>query len=259
MLLVDTHLHLYSDEYGVEQPALLLNASQKGVQQFLLPNIDTESIQGIKKLVQEYPQICYGMMGLHPCYVKEDYKIQLNVIKKELYNEKYFAVGEIGLDLYWDKSTFEIQKIAFIEQCNWAIELNLPIAIHCRESLDETIEIVKDIQNKNENKLIGVFHCFSGDIEQALKVIDLGFYLGVGGVLTFKNSGLAQVIEKIDLSKIVLETDGPYLAPVPHRGKRNEPEYITLVAEKLALIKNVSTELVANITTQNAKELFKIN
>ena len=258
MNLTDTHLHLYSEEFGNEIPQLIANAIEKGVSSFILPNIDLESIEPLKDLVKNYPNNCYGMMGLHPCYVKENYKEVLAKIKTELYKGSYVAVGEIGTDLYWDKTSFNWQAEAFMEQCNWALDLNLPVAIHCRDSVAETIDLVKQVNSAGEKKLKGVFHCYSGNLEQAKEIVEMGFYLGIGGVLTFKNGKIDQFINQLPLSNILLETDGPYLAPVPHRGKRNDPEYIALVAQKLADIYQMPVQKLAEITTNNAKALFKI-
>jgi TatD DNase family protein len=258
MNLTDTHLHLYSEEFGTEVPELISRAIEKGVNKFVLPNIDLESIDPLKVLVNHYSENCFGMMGLHPCYVKEDYRAVLEAIKKELYTGKYVAVGEIGTDLYWDKTTYQWQAEAFMEQCKWAIDLNLPIAIHCRESVQETIDLVKEVNASYSKKLRGVFHCFSGNFNQALEIIDLDFYIGIGGVITFKNGKIDQFIKQIPISRIVLETDGPYLAPVPYRGKRNNPEYLIHVAQKLADLYEMSLESLAKITTDNAAHLFNI-
>lgn len=231
------------------------NAIDAGVTKLLLPNIDLESIDRMHQLVAAFPQNCYAMMGLHPCSVTENYKADLAQLKIHLDKGKYCAVGEIGIDLYWDKSTLKWQQEAFIEQVNWAKEKNLPIAIHVRDAFDETFELLDHL---NDDSLSGVFHCFTGSVEQAEKVLNFGgFKLGIGGVLTFKNSGLDQVIKAIDVEHLILETDSPYLAPTPHRGKRNESEYITLVASKLAEVKEMTIEEIARITTKNAESLFK--
>lgn len=258
MNFTDTHLHLYSEEFGSDIPVLLNNALKKGVSKFILPNIDLDSIKPLKNLLTQYPDNCLGMMGLHPCYVKEDYKEVLNAVKQELYNGHYKAVGEIGTDLYWDKSTYKWQAEAFIEQCNWAFDLNLPVAVHCRESVQETINLVKQINASSKQQLRGVFHCFSGNLNQAKELIEMGFYLGIGGVVTFKNGKIDQFINQIPINRIVLETDGPYLAPAPYRGKRNDPEYIILVAQKLADLYQISLKTLAEITTNNAAHLFNI-
>lgn len=259
MILVDTHTHLYAEEFDNDRDQMIANAIDSGVQKFYLPNIDTSSIEPMKQLVQKYPANCFAMMGLHPCSVNEKVEQELATIQRLLFTEKYVAVGEIGIDLYWDKTFVEQQKQAFRTQINWAIELKLPISIHCRNAFDEIYEIMCEFCEPNkDNALKGIFHCFSGNTEQAKKVIELGFFLGIGGVLTFKNSGLDKVLKEIELEKIVLETDSPYLAPVPHRGKRNESSYIRIIAEKVAEIKNCSLQHVAEITTKNAQLIFGI-
>lgn len=254
-MLIDTHAHLYAKAFDNDREAMIERAKNAGINQFLLPNIDSSSIDGMLELEASMPDCCHPMMGLHPCSVKENYKEELNIVKKWLDKRDFIAVGEIGIDLHWDKTFFEEQKKAFVQQAEWAMDLNIPIAIHCRASMDIVINLVKEI---NDTRLRGVFHCFNGDIIQAQKIIDLDFYLGIGGVLTFKNSGLDKTLENLSLDKIILETDAPYLAPVPNRGKRNESAYVALVARKLSIIKELSVDEVALITTKNAKELFKI-
>jgi TatD DNase family protein len=257
MTFVDTHTHLYAEEFDKDRAQMLESAIRQGVQKFFLPNIDSGSKDIMHDLVNKFPLHCFAMMGLHPCSVNESVKEELALVKSSFDSFKYCAVGEIGMDLYWDKSFVEQQKMAFRTQIEWAIDLNLPISIHCREAFDEIYEILLEYcKPKTTNMLHGIFHCFSGNLEQAHKIIDLGFYLGIGGVVTFKNSGLDKVVENLDLDKIVLETDSPYLAPVPHRGKRNESAYITLIAQKIAEIKNCPLEKVAEQTTQNAKIVF---
>jgi len=209
------------------------------------------------QLCADFPNHCLPMMGLHPCSVKENWKADLEIVRKNLFSRKYVAVGEIGVDLYWDKSTLDIQQKAFAQQIEWAKELKLPIVIHVREAFDETFEIVDRLNDEN---LTGVFHCFTGTIEQANHILEYGgFKLGLGGVLTFKNSGLDKTVSEIGMEHFVLETDSPYLAPSPHRGKRNETSYITYVASKLAEVKGIRIEEVAEITTSNAMELFPLN
>ncbi|MCC7050551.1 MAG: TatD family hydrolase, partial [Bacteroidia bacterium] len=207
MPFIDTHLHLYTEEFNSDRNLALERAINNRINTLLLPNIDVESILPMKQLLRQFPKNCYGMMGLHPCSVKENYKEALAIIKQELYNEKYIAVGEIGTDLYWDKTTFTIQQDAFITQCQWALELNLPIAVHCRESVVETIDLVKQINKSNSQKLKGVFHCFSGSLEQAKELIDMDFYLGIGGVVTFKNGKIDKFLNQLPIERIVLETD----------------------------------------------------
>lgn len=232
---------------------MLEKAEKEGVSKILLPAIDSSTHTVMLELEEERPLTCISMIGLHPCSVKENYLFELKIVRDYLEKRSFKAVGEIGLDFYWDKTFTEQQYAAFNQQIEWALHFDLPIVIHSRNSTDECIEVVSKHQ---KGKLRGVFHCFSGDIVQAKRVIDLGFYLGIGGVVTFKNSGLDKVMEEIPLEHVVLETDAPYLAPVPFRGKRNEPAYLKYVAEKLAGIKNVEIDEVAKITTDNAEKLF---
>ncbi|MEO8151301.1 MAG: TatD family hydrolase [Bacteroidia bacterium] len=257
MILTDTHTHLYLEDFDSDRDALMQQALAQDIQRFFLPNIDTTSVDSLLSLTQKYPANCFAMMGLHPCSVKENYAEELSKINEtlNLKRESIYAVGEIGMDLYWDKTFVKEQEITFITQCHWADEMNLPIVIHSRNSTDELIAIIK---NQDHLQLKGIFHCFSGNLQQAKEVIDLGFYLGIGGVVTFKNSGLDKVVEQIDLKHLVLETDAPYLAPAPHRGKRNIPEYLKLVAEKIAAIKNITLEDVASVTTENSKKIFGV-
>ena len=256
-MLIDTHAHLYDEKFQDELATQIEKGKNLGLERILLPNIDVESIAKMDKLVQDFPETCFPMMGLHPCYVKpENWKEELKTIKDTLYKNPshYIAVGEIGIDLYWDKSTLHIQQEAFVEQINWAKELNLPIVIHARDSFDELFEVL-DIHN--DDNLKGVFHCFSGNKEQAQKIIDYGgFKMGIGGVVTFKNSTLPEVIAQFNINHFILETDSPYLAPAPYRGKRNEPSYVHLVAEKMSNIFQVSEDEIAAATTKNAVELF---
>lgn len=256
MLLVDTHTHLYAAEFDEDRGEILQRAIKNNVNKILLPNIDGGSLVSLKALCDAYPGNCFAMMGLHPCSVKENYEEELALVEKELFGSyKYCAVGEMGLDLYWDKTFFEQQKQAFIRQVKWSIELKLPLSIHTREATNEAIELLKMPELKGAR---GVFHCFSGTAEQAQQVVDSGFHLGIGGVLTFKNSGLDKVIISVPLEKLVLETDAPYLAPVPFRGKRNESSYIVNIAQKLAEIKGETLQKVAEVTTQNALAIFGI-
>ena len=256
MYFVDSHAHLYLDQFDDDIDAVIQRAMAAGVQRFLLPNIDHSTINSMMKLSNAYPNNCFPMMGLHPCSVKENYESELDVIHETLQKGGFCAVGEIGIDLYWDQSTLKIQKLAFQKQITWAKEHQLPIVIHCRDAFDEIYELVEEA---NDKQLKGVFHCFTGSLEEAEKVISLGnFKLGIGGVLTFKNAGLDQLLKNIDLKHLLLETDAPYLAPTPHRGKRNESAYISIIAAKLAAVKNNSIEEIARITSNNAKELFGI-
>ena len=256
MNLIDTHVHLYEESYQNDLEAVIKKALSNGVQKMIMPNVDKESIAPMKQIALDYPTICLPMIGLHPCYVKDDFEAQLVIIENELSQNNYIAVGEIGLDLYWDKTFFEQQKEAFLVQTKWAIAHNLPIAIHSRESTKEAIELLKPLVSE---KLNGVFHCFVGTVEEAKEIIEMGFYLGIGGVCTFKNGGIDKVLPSIPLDKIILETDGPYLAPVPFRGKRNESSYLTFIASKIAEIYGISTSEISEITTSNATKLFNLN
>ncbi|NSL88957.1 TatD family hydrolase [Chitinophaga sp. Mgbs1] len=255
MFWIDTHAHLYSDEFLTDQQAMIQRAIDAGVTRLLLPNIDESSINGMLMLEAAWPENCFAMMGLHPCYVRKEVEPQLRLIKDWLKQRPFRAIGEIGLDFYWDKSLTEQQLHAFRAQLQLAKEYKLPVSIHSREATRECINEVKALQ---DGGLSGVFHCFSGTLEEAREIIDLGFYLGIGGVVTFKKSGLDQLLEHIPLENIVLETDAPYLAPTPYRGKRNESAYIPLIGEKIADIKNLKIEEVAGITSSNAQKLFKM-
>lgn len=255
MFFVDTHTHLFTEEFNGERTAIINRAVNARVRKMLLPNIDETSIEALKSFAALDTEHCFPMMGLHPCSVKENYKDVLSDIKKELFSDyKYYGVGEIGLDLYWDKTTLDWQLDAFKEQCEWAIELDLAVSIHTRSATYEAIKLLKSMKQAPK----GVFHCFSGSVEEAREIIKLGHYLGIGGVLTFKNAGLPEVLKEFSLDNIVLETDSPYLAPMPFRGKRNESAYIPFIAEKLADIYGVSAATVAEITTANALKIFKV-
>lgn len=257
MNFIDTHTHLYSNKFTEDRNDVINNAIQSGVIKMFLPNISSEYTISMLELCKKFPENCYPMMGLHPCDVKiESMQKELLHVEEMLKKEKFIAVGEIGLDLYWDKSTLDIQKEAFRFQIELAKKHKLPIAIHVRDSFSEAIEIVEELNDEN---LSGVFHCFTGNNEQANRVIDLqNFFLGIGGVLTFKNSGLDKIISKIDIKHLLLETDAPYLTPTPYRGKRNESKYIVNIAEKLAEIKGISINEIGEITTKNARNLFKL-
>ncbi len=252
-MIIDTHTHLYAEEFNGDRKALIQKAISNGVQKFYLPNIDSTSIDVMHQLEVEFPDNCYAMMGLHPCSVNATVEEELAIVKSWLEKRKYKAVGEIGIDLYWDKTFLKEQQHAFKLQLQWALDYNLPVSIHCREAFDEIYEILVSF-----NKLPkAIFHCFSGNAEQAKKILALdNFKLGIGGVLTFKNSGLDKAIENVDLEHLVLETDAPYLAPVPFRGKRNEPSYLLEIAKKLAEVKKVSMSEVETITTKNAQFIF---
>lgn len=255
MFLIDTHSHIYSAEFNTDRDIAIQHAKEKCVNRILMPAIDTTTHAAMLQLEQQYPQHCISMMGLHPCYVKDNYKDELQVVEQYLAQRKFVAVGEIGLDFYWDLTYTEQQYAAFRQQIEWALQYDIPIAIHSRNATDECIKVVSEYQ---QGKLKGVFHCFSGTAEQARQITGLGFYLGIGGVLTFKNAGLDVIMKETSLQHIILETDAPYLAPVPFRGKRNEPAYTTYVAQKLADIKETPIEEIATVTTANAQKLFGI-
>jgi len=253
MILFDTHTHIYSKEFDEDRKEALKRSFDLGVTQLLLPNIDLESIEPMHKLCDEYPDNCFPMMGLHPTSVNADYKTVLQTIRKELDNRKYVAIGEIGIDLYWDKTFAKEQRIVLLEQLQWAIDFDLPVVIHSRRSHNEIMEVIKEFNNP---ELRGVFHCFTGSTQQAEEIIDINFKMGLGGVLTFKNAGIANEIRDIDIKHFILETDSPYLTPTPYRGKRNESSYIEIIAKKLAEVKGMSLEEVAAKTTENARSLF---
>lgn len=253
MKLTDTHTHLYAGEFKSDLDDLLKEAIVQGIERFYLPNIEQSSVDGMLELEKKYPGVCIPMMGLHPCSVKENWREELAAVEAWWKKRKFVAVGEIGIDLYWDKTFVEEQKTAFMRQVEIANENNVPIVIHTRESFDMTYELLQQTPKKAP---YGIFHCFTGTAAQAKKAIDMGFYLGIGGVVTFKNGGLDKVLPEIDLQHIVLETDAPYLAPVPHRGKRNIPSYLLKVAEKISEIKGISVAEVARITTENAQKIF---
>lgn len=254
MVITDTHTHLYATEFAEYIDEVISRARAAGVQRFFLPNVDLETADALVALAKRYPDACYPMMGLHPCHVKENFEEELAALFAYFDRETFCAVGEIGIDLYWDKTTLGIQTVAFKKQVEFAIERKLPICIHSRESFD----VIADILEDYKGKVTGVFHCFTGTLAQAERAIGFGFMLGIGGVLTFKNSGLDAVVKDIDLKHLVLETDSPYLAPVPHRGKRNESAYTALVAQKLADIKQMPVEELAKITTENSVKLFGV-
>jgi TatD DNase family protein len=252
---IDTHAHLYAKEFEKDRKKMLENSFSEGVNHLFLPNIDSDSIAGMLALEKEYPQNCFAMMGLHPCSVKEDFEKELAIVEKYLSERKFVAIGEIGIDLYWDTTFFEQQKEAFTIQVAWAKKYKIPIAIHCRQSFKQTVELLAPLAGEG---LTGVFHCFGGSENSAKTIMDLGFMLGIGGVVTYKKSGLDVVLPQVPLEYLVLETDSPYLAPVPYRGKRNESSYIPIIAQKLADIKNISLEEVSIQTTENALKLFQM-
>lgn len=256
MQLTDTHTHLFAEEFEADRDAMMVRAIKKGITRMFLPNIDVTSIDAMLALADAYPGKCFPMMGLHPCSVFADYEKQLDVVKEWLGKRKFYAVGEIGIDLYHDIIYAEQQKLAFRKQVVWAKEIGLPIVIHCRNSFNEVMEIVTELKDE---RLKGIFHCFSGTLQDAEQIMKLGdFKMGIGGVVTYKNSTLPQVLEHVPIEHIVLETDSPYLTPVPFRGKRNESSYVYYVAEKLAGIYNMPIEKIAEITTQNSVEVFGV-
>jgi len=254
--MIDTHTHLYDEQFDEDRIEMIQRAIDSGVERMYLPNCDATTIEPMFEVEGKFPNQCFAMMGLHPCYVKENVDEELNIIRKWLDDRKFCAVGEIGLDYYWDKSFVELQKRAFRTQIEWALEFDIPIVIHTREATKDTIDIVKEYRAKG---IKGVFHCFSGSYETAMQIIDMGFYLGIGGVLTYKNAGLQEVVQRLDLKHLVLETDAPYLTPAPFRGKRNESHYVHYVAQKLSELKDVSIDELDRITTTNANELFKFS
>lgn len=252
---IDTHAHIYAEEFTPDRQDMLHRAADNQVGKIFMPNIDHTSIDGMLELEQKHPSVCYPMMGLHPCYVKKDFEKELYMVENWLNKRKFSAVGEMGTDLYWDKTFWDQQVEAFTVQVGLAKKHNLPIVVHCRESIDETITLVEKLQ---DGKLTGIFHCFTGSKEQAEKLVALGFCLGIGGVATFKKGGMENVIPHIPLDRIVLETDSPYLAPTPHRGKRNEPAYIPIIAQRVAELKNINLSELQTATTQNALKLFRV-
>lgn len=254
MKWIDTHAHLYDEQFFSTIDNFVTKAIDEGVAKIYLPNCDQHTITSMLEIAKLYPDVLKPMMGLHPCYVKDDYKDELVIVRDWLQKEKFAAVGEIGLDYYWDITHKAQQQDAFDEQMSLALAYQLPIVIHTRDSIDDGIAMVKNRQN---GQLKGIFHCFSGTIAQAEQIIDLGFLLGIGGVVTYKKSTLPEVVAAIDLKHLVLETDAPYLAPVPYRGKRNESNYIPIIGQAVANIKNVPLSDVAAITTANAKALYK--
>ena len=251
---VDTHCHLYASEFDDDRIGMVSKAMEAGVHEMMLPNIDSLSLEGMWDLVNAFPDHCFPMMGLHPCSVKADFKEVLSILKEDLTVRSYAGIGETGIDLYWDITFREEQVEAFEEQIRWAKEFQIPIIIHSRESLDLNIEI---ITRQAGEDLKGIFHCFSGSYEQAMAIHDIGFKVGIGGVVTFKKSGLDEVLPRLPMEMIVLETDAPYLAPVPFRGKRNESAYIRLIADKIAHLTGKSLQEIAIETTRNAHEVFR--
>ncbi len=257
MTIIDTHSHIYDESFDNDIEDAITRAKQAGVSHILLPNVDVETIGQVNRLAEKYPQYCLPMMGLHPTSVTANWQEDLDTIKKQFATHKYIAVGEIGIDLYWDKSLEKEQKAAFEEQLRWSIEFDLPVSIHCRNAIYESVEC---INNVGASKLRGAFHSFGGNNEELQCVLALNnFYLGINGTVTYKNSTLPQVLKETDLSRLIIETDAPYLPPVPYRGKRNEPSYTIHIADKLSDIYGIAPQQVGEITTANAKRLFSIN
>lgn len=252
MYFIDTHTHIYLPEFDDDRDVMMRRAGEADIAISILPAIDSSTHKTMLDMESVYDQ-CYSMIGLHPCSVNQDYEKELSIVEEYLQKRQFVAIGEIGLDFYWDKTFTQNQYEAFHKQIKLALQYKLPIVIHSRNAIDECIDVVKSYSG-----IKGVFHCFSGNEDQANKIIELGFMLGIGGVVTFKNSGLDKVIEKLGIGNVILETDAPYLAPVPYRGKRNEPAYIKLIAEKLSSLCHLSLEQIAELTTENAKKLFKL-
>lgn len=255
-MMIDTHTHIYGPEFDTDRKQVVERALQAGVTSVILPNVNLESLHQIKEMCADYPNFCHAAVGLHPEDVREDFRHQLRWVREELQNSEYIAVGEIGIDLYWDKTFLREQVCAFQQQVEWTIELDLPLIIHTRNSHAETLQALSPYKNRG---LRGVFHCFTGDEKQANEIFEAGeFVIGIGGVLTFKKSPLPAFLSKIPLDKVVLETDAPYLTPVPYRGKRNEPAYLTYILQKMAEIYSIDEKELQKITTDNAKKIFRI-
>ena len=255
-MLIDTHTHLYSSKFSEDRPAMIERARAAGVELALLPAVDSQSHDRMIALEAAYPDFCIAMIGLHPVSVKDNYEEELAIVKSWLDRREWIAIGEIGLDFYWDKTFVAQQEDAFLRQCAWAIEYDLPIVIHARDSIDRLLELLEALGDKCPR---GEFHCWTGDHKQSTRALDLGFYLGIGGIVTFKNGGLDKVVPELPKDRILLETDSPYLAPVPHRGKRNETAYVLDVAKKISEIWNCPLETVKQQTGQNARQLFEID
>lgn len=255
MQFIDTHTHIFLPEFDSDRDQVIENTQKNGVEKILLPNVDSSTLKHLNNLAEKYPDFCLPMIGLHPTSVNRNYIDELKLVEDQLKTGRYIAVGEIGIDLYWDKTFKEQQVKAFRYQIDLAKKHDLPIVIHARDSFNEIFEIMDDVIDE---KLTGVFHAFTGNEKQAERVVEWGFKIGIGGIVTFKNSGLDKVVNNIDINHIVLETDSPYLAPVPKRGKRNESAYIVYIAQKIAEIKKLPLDVVAQITTNNAKQLFKL-
>lgn len=255
MIITDTHAHLYSEQFDTDRDQIMQKAFNAGVTRLFIPAIDSTYYHSMLLLEKAYPKNIFLTIGLHPTHVKENYENELQFVKSSLKSRHFYAIGEIGMDLFWDTTFLKQQQIAFRTQIQWAKEMNLPIIIHCRDAFDEIFEILEDVKDE---KLYGIFHCFTGNLEQAQKAISYNMKLGIGGVVTFKNGKIDKFLHQIPLKHIVLETDAPYLAPVPFRGKRNESSYITFVLEKLAQLYGKTKEEIAQITTQNSKDIFGV-
>lgn len=252
---IDTHAHVYLQEFDGDRERVIDRSVRAGVKTIILPNIDRHSVDAMLETEERFPGVCLAAMGLHPCSVKKDYARELYHVEEWLASRPFVAVGEIGTDLYWDKTFWAEQQEAFKVQVGWAKQHGLPIIIHCRESLPQTIQMVEQLQ---DGSLRGVFHCFGGTADEGERIMQTGFYLGIGGIATFRNGLQPEVLKTLDLSRIVLETDSPYLAPVPHRGKRNEPAYIPLIAARVAEVRGLTTADILEITTSNAVDLFRL-
>jgi len=255
MKFIETHAHIYSKKFSEDAAEVVQRSFDTGIDKIFMPNIDLDSIDGMLALEEKFPGVCYPMLGLHPCDVDKNFENILVEMDKWWDKHQFYGVGETGIDLYWDKTHLEEQKSSLKVHVKWAKEKQLPLILHCRESLDETIDLIGPLADKN---LGGIFHCFSGTVKQAREIIAMGFYLGIGGTLTYKNSGVGAVISELGLDHLVLETDSPYLAPVPFRGKRNSPEYIPYIAEKMAEFTGTSISEVSEITNRNALKVFKL-
>ena len=260
MILTDTHTHMYSHKFTDDRDAAIQRCLDAGVTRLFLPNVDSASIDSMMDLANTWPDNCFPMMGLHPTSVGDNVEDELEIVRHWLFEKlditphgKFFAVGEIGLDYYWDTSFKDQQKMAFRRQIGWAKELGLPIVVHCRDAMDDILDILEEL---NDDRLNGILHCFTGTLQQAQRALAIGFYLGIGGVVTFKNGGVAEVVQQLSIENLVLETDAPYLAPTPNRGKRNESSYLTLVADKIAECLQMTVEQVAAATTDNSQKIF---
>ena len=255
MMITDTHTHLYAEQFDEDRDQMIQKAINLGIKRFFIPAIDSSYYEKMFALERAFPENIFLMAGLHPTHVKDDFMEELDMVKKQLNSHNFYAIGEIGMDLYWDKTYVKEQKEAFLIQISWAKERGLPIVIHCRDAFDEIFEVLDKV---NDDRLFGIFHCFTGNKQQAFQIIDYGFKLGIGGVLTFKNGGLDKFLAEIPLEHIVLETDSPYLAPVPYRGKRNESSYLIHILDKLIDIYDLTREEIAKVTTENSHEIFGV-